>query len=138
MTAQDPGVPVVYISLEQFLAIAARMLTTDVVSVRRQTELGLADSALHAPQAGFGDTEFFPTLTEKAAVLCWHLAKNHALPDGNKRSAFTSMVTFLRRNGANWQIPDGDDAVDVVNAVAAGQMTVEELTVWVRSHTDSL
>lgn len=136
MTDTDVDNPVVYISLNEFLALAARVLGTDAASVRRQTELGMADSALHAPQAGFGDTEFYPTLAEKAAVLCWHLAKNHALPDGNKRTAFTAMVVFLRRNKVRWHKPSDDDAVDTVVAVAAGQMSVEELTVWVRTHID--
>jgi len=30
----------------------------------------LADSALHAPGAGFGDEEFNPDLVDKAAVRC--------------------------------------------------------------------
>jgi death on curing protein len=127
---------IIYVHLSEFIAIAARLLDADVAAVRHQADLGLADSALHAPQAGFGETEFYPSLVEKAAVLCWHIAKNHPLPDGNKRAAFTSMIVFLRRNGALWQIPGEDDAVEVVNAVAAGEMTVEELTVWVRAHTD--
>jgi death on curing protein len=135
VTGTDTGDVTVYISLNEFLAIAARLLVTDVAAVRHQADLGLADSALHAPQAGFGDTEFYPTLVEKAAVLCRHIAKNHPLPDGNKRAAFTSMVAFPRRNGASWQIPDEDDAVEVVNAVAAGEMTVEALTTWVTAHT---
>ena len=126
----------VYVNLNEFLVIAARLLDAEVAAVRHQADLGLADSALHAPQAGFGDTEFYPCLVDKAAVLCWHIAKNHPLPDGNKRAAFTTMIVFLRRNGARWQIPDEDDAVEVVNAVAAGQMTVEDLTTWVAEHSD--
>lgn len=46
----------------------------------------LADSALHAPAAGFGDTEFYPEFIDRAAVLTVRLAKNHPLPDGNKAS----------------------------------------------------
>jgi prophage maintenance system killer protein len=49
--------------------------------------IGLADSALAAPQAGFGGVEAYPDFATKAAVLCWHLVKNHPLPDGNKRCA---------------------------------------------------
>ncbi len=33
------------------------------------TDLNLADSALHAPAAGFGDTDFYPDFVDKAAVL---------------------------------------------------------------------
>ena len=51
------------------------------------TKLDLADSALHAPAAGFGDTDFYPDFIDKAAVLVVRLAGNHPLPDGNKRAA---------------------------------------------------
>ena len=59
--------------------------------------LELADSALAAPQAGFGGVEAYPDFATKAAVLCWHLVKNHPLPDGNKRCAFLAGVPRLDR-----------------------------------------
>ena len=69
-------------------------------------------------------------------MLCWHLARNHPLPDGNKRAAFVSMVELLHRNGFPWPVPyDLDDAEQVVRGVAAGSVDVEELTVWVREQT---
>jgi hypothetical protein len=37
-----------------------------------------------------------------AAVLCWHLVKNHPLPEGNKRCAFLATVEFVERNGRTW------------------------------------
>jgi prophage maintenance system killer protein len=52
-------------------------------------DIHLADSALHAPRAGFGGVEFYPDVPMKAAVLCAHLVWNHPLPDGNKRVALT-------------------------------------------------
>ena len=39
-----------------------------------------------------------PDLVDKAAVLCVRLARNHPLPDGNKRVAYLAMVEFLARN----------------------------------------
>lgn len=45
--------------------------------------IGLADSALAAPQAGFGGVEAFPDFETKAAVLCWHLVKNHPPAPGS-------------------------------------------------------
>jgi hypothetical protein len=35
----------------------------------------------------------------KAAVLVEHLARNHPLPNGNKRAAFLSVWLFLEVNG---------------------------------------
>jgi death on curing protein len=35
----------------------------------KASRVDLADSALHAPAAGFGDQDFYPDLHDKAAVL---------------------------------------------------------------------
>jgi hypothetical protein len=45
----------------------------------------------------------------KAAVLLVRLAKNHALPDGNKRAALATTIAFCDVNGYEWVPPDGDD-----------------------------
>ena len=124
----------VYIRLDEWVVLAARVLGIDPGAIRKIAHLDLADSALHAPAAGFGETDFYPTLAEKTAVLGWHLAMNHALPDGNKRTAFTTMVVFVRRNGSGWRRPEENDAVDTMLAVAAGSITIEELTNWVAAH----
>lgn len=79
-----------------YVAIAAEVTDLDVDTVMRVARLELADSALHAPQAGFGETEFFPNFVDKAAVLVVRLAKNHPLPDGNKRAAWVQMAGWLR------------------------------------------
>ncbi len=54
-------------------------------------DLNLADSALHAPADGFGDTDFHPEFIDKAAVLIVRLAGNHPLPDGNKRALWVAL-----------------------------------------------
>ena len=74
----------------------------------KTARLDLAESALHAPQAGWGEVEFYPDFPMKAAVLLVRLAKNHALPDGNKRTALTCMVRFCLRNGHEYLPPLGD------------------------------
>jgi death on curing protein len=127
-------IDVVYVSLDEWIEIAVQILQLDRITVTKVANLDLADSALHAPQAGFGDTEFYPGLLEKAAVLGWHLAQNHALPDGNKRTAFTAMIVFLRRNGATWRTPDRSDAVKTMFAVAGSRMDIETFATWVAAH----
>jgi hypothetical protein len=47
---------------------------------------------------GFGGQDLYPTVEEKAANLLYLVTKDHALADGNKRSA-ALFVTFLDRNG---------------------------------------
>jgi death-on-curing protein len=80
-------VSIEYVELVDYLAIAVEITGLSVETITRVTKLDLADSALHAPAAGFGETQFYPDFIDKAAVLVVRLAKNHPLPDGNKRAA---------------------------------------------------
>ncbi len=88
----------------------------------------LADSALAAPRAGFGGVEAYPDFATKAAVLRWHLVKNHPLPDGNKRCAFLATVEFVERNGGTWVPAPGDpDETDrVIRGIASGAVSETE------------
>ena len=74
------------------------------------TRLELLDSALHAPQAGFGDEEFYPEFVDKAAVLAVRIARNHPLPDGNKRLAWQALTMFCALNDYSLRVP-ADEAV---------------------------
>ena len=72
----------IYLGLEDFVETAAAVLDLPEETVVKMARLDLAESALHAPQAGWGEVEFYPDLPMKAAVLLVRLAKNHALyPD---------------------------------------------------------
>jgi death-on-curing protein len=54
-------VTVRYPSLEDYLHAAAFVLGLPVETVVKAIRLDLAESALHAPQAGWGGVEFYPT-----------------------------------------------------------------------------
>jgi death-on-curing protein len=73
-----------YLTLAEALAIPEAVTGVDALTLARVSRLELLDSALHAPQAGFGDEDFYPAFVDKAAVLAVRLARNHPLPDGNK------------------------------------------------------
>ena len=88
--------------------------------------MDLLDSALHAPQAGFGEVEFYPDFADKAAVLTVRIAKNHPLPDGNKRLAWQSLTMFCILNGYRLEAAT-DDAVDLMFAIAAGELGEAEV-----------
>jgi len=79
---------VFYVTLGDYCRIVAEVLETTPEQIARLPRIALADSALASPQAGVGDQEAYPTVIEKAAVVVEHLARNHPLPDGNKRCAF--------------------------------------------------
>jgi hypothetical protein len=75
-------------TLEDYVDVAAFLLSAPPEAVRSLPRLRSAESAIHAPFASFGGEEAYPELLDQAAVLIAHLAQNHPLPDGNKRAAF--------------------------------------------------
>ena len=68
----------------------------DPATLVKASRVDLADSALHAPSAGFDDPDFYPDVVGKAAVLACRIAWNHPRPDGNKR-ARVGMSRAVRR-----------------------------------------
>jgi death-on-curing protein len=94
------------IRLADFLLIAEIHSGIDANElVRIPRVVNLAEVALAAPFAGFGDYTAFPALHEKAAVYCSRIATYHPLPDGNKRTAYDVMREFLERNDATFTHP---------------------------------
>jgi death-on-curing protein len=92
------------------------------------------EAALARPQAGFGDQEFYPTLSQKAAALLHGLVKNHPFVDGSKRTGFLAARVFLAVNGVKIASSDDED-YELVIAVAEGRMEVDEIARWFEDHT---
>lgn len=102
----------------------------DSAIVRGITNVPLAESALGAPAAGFGEHEEYPTIPEKLSILLQRVASNHALPDGNKRTALLCAILFSNLNGLAWEPPPGDhpdgaETAEVVEAAAQEELDVE-------------
>jgi death on curing protein len=70
-----------FISLPEFFWLAEPVTGIEAQVLANTGSINLADSALHAPQAGFGDQDLYPDLIDKAAVLTCHLAWNHPPSD---------------------------------------------------------
>ena len=121
-----------YLDLADYLLIAEAVLGVPAEEIALRPGIGLADSALHAPAAAFESVELYPKVIDKAAVLCVRLARNHPLPDGNKRVAYLAMVEFLARNGVEWMPPSVDETVATMEGVAAGNISERELADWLR------
>ena len=123
-----------YLGLAEYLWLAEQVTGTPAEVLWASGRIELADSALHAPMAGFGSEEFYPDIVDKAAVLCWRLARNHPLPDGNKRAAWAALVMFIDLNSGRWlpDPPDVDDAEQAMLAVAAGEIDEHEFAAWLR------
>jgi len=68
-------------------------------------------SSINQIKQGFGKTEFYPTIEEKAANLLYFITKNHSFVDGNKRIAAACFAYFLEQNNALLK-PDGTPIID--------------------------
>jgi death-on-curing protein len=92
---------------------------------------GLLESALARPlnRAGYGE----PDIAELAAVYALGIARNHPFVDGNKRTAYVALETFLALNGCDFPVSDAEATV-VTLAMAAGEMQDDEFIAWVRGH----
>lgn len=126
-----------YLSLAEALVLGQMVTGIDAVVLETASRTDLLDSALHAPQAGFGDDDFYSDFFMKASVLCTRIARNHPLPDGNKRLAWICMVIFCDLNGYEL-LADKEEAVRTVIAVAAGEMSEDELCQWISHHATKL
>lgn len=92
---------------------------------------GLLESAVAAPQATFGGQSPFSDLIEIAAAYLFYLCRNHAFVDGNKRTAMTAAIVFLRLNEIE-PAPDGPEWAALVLDVAASRIDREETTARLR------
>ena len=119
------------LDLADYLAIVTEVTGLDVETAIRVTNMDLADSALHAPQAGWGETDLDPDFVDKAAVLVARLTKNHPLPDGNMRAAWVALRVFMELNEWEWAPdPPVDEAERLMLDVAGGTWSEQEAAAW--------
>jgi death on curing protein len=110
------------LTVEDLLLIAETIGTTAV------RDVGLLDAAAHRPQATAFGEDAYATVHEKAAALLEAVVRNHALVDGNKRLGWAAAVVFYDLNGFHLEPPSAGDAVELVAAVAAGQLELAKLS----------
>ena len=95
----------------------------------------LLDSAMNRPRNkhAYGELD----LSVLAAAYAFGIAKNHGFVDGNKRTAFVTAALFLAVNGVGLSAPE-PEVVDVMNRLAAGDLTEAAFAKWVAAHSAPL
>lgn len=96
-------------------------------------DAGLLDSALAMPRATFGGQYVHDDLIAMAGAYLFHLAKNHAFMDGNKRVAFSVMLYFLDDHGYTLDLSH-EDAERFVLDVASSVLSKDQATSYLRGH----
>ncbi len=74
-----------------------------------------------------------PDAAALAAAYAFGIARNHPFVDGNKRTAAVISETFLLLNGFELMASDAELVVAFL-ALAAGELSEEELADWFRIH----
>ena len=119
-----------WLSLDIALAVHDRQLAEHggPTGVR---EPAMLESALARPlnQWAYGEDD----LCALAAAYAYGIARNHPFADGNKRTAWVFARLFLRLNGQSLSFTPRE-AIDTVLALAAGEITEDELADWFRQH----
>lgn len=96
---------------------------------------GLLDSALARPQNAYADgTKDIHML---AMLYCSGISRNHPFVDGNKRTAYVAMFTFLARHGYEFSGDLVDSATQMLR-FAAGDVSDAAMAQWLRENTAAL
>ncbi|OCQ99372.1 death-on-curing protein [Nostoc sp. MBR 210] len=98
---------------------------------------GLLDSAIYQPQATFAGELLHPTIVEQAAAYLFHITNNHAFVDGNKRTAFDVMVTFLNINDYELNMSP-EQAYELTMQVAENTLSKEKLIELLKNYITEL
>jgi death-on-curing protein len=99
--------------------------------------LNALESSVAQPHATFGGNELYPTLIDKASALGFSLVMNHPFVDGNKRIGHAAMEAFLIINGDEI-FASVDDQESIILQLAAGKISREAFTDWLKEHIKSL
>jgi death-on-curing protein len=93
----------------------------------------LLQSALSRPKNLLAYSESPPDMASLAAAYGYGIVKNHPFVDGNKRTAYVVMRTFLKLNGYDIQA-SSEEKYQIWIDVAVGKLSEAELASWIREH----
>ncbi len=118
-----------YLTLADVLAIHADQIATygGAEGVR---DPGQLEAALFRPQSGY----YADTIAE-AAALWESLSQNHPFVDGNKRTAFAAMFTFLAINGVELTADADEGWAFLSRLYDRNALSFDALDAWLRDHT---
>ena len=128
--SDDPA----FLTIEHVMAIHTRMMAEfgGEPSIR---DSGLLEAAVMMPMAQFDGALLHEGIHEMAAAYLFHICKNHAFADGNKRTALTSAEVFIRLNGGSLTATD-DELERLTRSVAEGGLSKDEVTAFFREKVD--
>lgn len=113
-----------FLSVDDVIAIHAFLSDAPVI------DAGKLEGAVMRPQSTYDGVFLHSSIFEQASVLLHGLCQAHGFLDGNKRTAWISMVTFLEINGLHLVDIRSDVVVTVMERVAEGKYAPETIPKW--------
>lgn len=97
-------------------------------------DLGLLQSAMAMPAAGFGGRYLHTDLFEMAAAYLFHITQNHPFIDGNKRTRAVASLVFLSFNEVDLGA-DEEEFERIVLGVAQGKIDQASVAEFFRKNS---
>ncbi|MES0488447.1 MAG: type II toxin-antitoxin system death-on-curing family toxin [Leptospirales bacterium] len=121
-----------YLSLSEILVLYRKVIEQSGGSAGVR-DLPLLESAIAQPRMTFGGQDLYPTVVDKASILCYSLIQNHPFIDGNKRIGHAAMETFLVLNGFELKAEIAEQE-DIILKLASSQINKEYFSEWLSQH----
>ncbi|MGY4100604.1 type II toxin-antitoxin system death-on-curing family toxin [Nocardia sp. R16R-3T] len=114
-----------------YLDLAELLLIAETVNGSKQCvrDWGLLQSSAERPKTTVFGMDAYPTLLDKLAALLHAIARNRALIDGNKRTAWIAVDTMLSLNTGHGLQVDVDAQEQFMNDVAQGLLEVPDIAI---------
>jgi death-on-curing protein len=131
----------IFPTVEQIVDINRYHITTtggfhnNLDNLRSRGNLEWVLDAIQYPLFG---KELYPTIVEKAAILCWVISADHIFFDGNNRTAGSTLLIFLEVNGYKLEAPY-NEFVAIMKQISSneeGKFTLNEFTEWIRKRLE--
>lgn len=119
----------IFLTVEDVVFIQSEILSN--VSV---TDIWKLESALKRAEQ-YHHYENINDIIELTAIYIIGIAKAHAFPDGNKRTAFLSATYFLDLNG--YALDENDDLPNIIEQAASGAVDRHRIVELLKSYVFS-
>jgi len=100
-------------------------------------DVSALESSLSRPFQTFDEKDLHPTTIHKAAALVESIVINHPFVDGNKRTGYVVMRSFLIANGFDIKASQKEKYDFVIN-IATGNLKLEEIIEWLQNHAETI
>ncbi|AAF41325.1 TPA: type II toxin-antitoxin system death-on-curing family toxin [Neisseria meningitidis] len=113
----------------ELVALIHQTVLADEAGLKGRADMARLDGAL-SRIANWRQYENLEDIYEIAALYAQAIAKAHAFPDGNKRTALLTMLTYLDLQGISIAADQGLD--DLIVSLAAGETDFKQLAETLR------